>query len=124
MTYLNSTDLLLLESRVVSRGPNMGVAYLCCIFGGVLGVHRFYLGRPLTGLLMLVTLGFLGIGVLIDLFTIPGMVRKDRDKIRIEELKALDRRQAEEPKVPTYVAPAPRVDAALVRKLLAERFPA
>jgi hypothetical protein len=124
MAYLNSTDLLLVESRVISRGPNMGVAYLCCIFGGFLGVHRFYLRRPLTGLLMLLTLGFLGMGVLIDLFTIPGMVRSDRDKIRIEELKALDQRPADQPRTPTYVAPAPSVDAALVRKLLAERFPA
>jgi TM2 domain-containing membrane protein YozV/predicted Ser/Thr protein kinase len=43
---------------------------------GILGFHRFYLGRTATGLLYYLTLGLLGIGWLLDLFTIPSLVRQ------------------------------------------------
>ena len=42
-------------------------AFLLCFFLGSLGVHRFYVGKVGTGILQLVTLGGLGIWVLIDL---------------------------------------------------------
>jgi hypothetical protein len=40
------------------------------------GVHRLYSGKYLTGLVWLFTLGFLGIGQLIDLLLIPGMIKE------------------------------------------------
>ncbi len=55
-----------------------GIAYilwLACIFG-FCGIHRFYAGKPLTGLLWLFTVGLLGLGQLIDLILIPGMIAK------------------------------------------------
>ena len=56
-----------------------GTAYLLCCLGffAVAGVHRFYLGRPLTGLLWLCTGGLVGIGTIVDLFLIPGMVESE-----------------------------------------------
>lgn len=44
------------------------VACLLCLFLGFLGVHRFYLGKIGTGILMLLTLGGIGIWQMIDLF--------------------------------------------------------
>jgi hypothetical protein len=40
------------------------------------GVHRLYSGKYLSGLVWLFTLGFLGIGQLIDLVLIPGMIEE------------------------------------------------
>jgi TM2 domain-containing membrane protein YozV len=53
-----------------------GVAYLLWLgcFLGLCGLHRFYLGKPVTGLLWLFTFGLLGVGQLLDLLLIPGMV--------------------------------------------------
>jgi hypothetical protein len=46
------------------------VALLLCFFVGVLGVHRFYVGKIGTGILMIVTVGGLGLWVLIDFIMI------------------------------------------------------
>lgn len=42
-------------------------AFLMCFFLGILGVHRFYVGKIPTGVLQILTLGGLGIWAFIDL---------------------------------------------------------
>lgn len=49
-------------------------AYLLWFFFGLLGIHRFYLGKVGTGILYLLTGGVLGIGWFIDLFTLGTQV--------------------------------------------------
>lgn len=43
------------------------VSFFLCLFLGIFGVHKFYEGRILMGILYLCTAGLFGIGVLIDL---------------------------------------------------------
>ncbi len=45
-------------------------AFLLCLFFGVFGVHRYYVGKIATGLMQLCTAGGLGIWVLFDLLVI------------------------------------------------------
>jgi len=53
-------------------------AILLCFFLGALGLHRFYVGKIGTGILMLLTLGGFGIWVIIDFVMI--VVGKFTDK--------------------------------------------
>ena len=46
------------------------LTWILLVVLGVFGVHRFYQGKILTGVLYLVTLGLCGLGVLYDLFTL------------------------------------------------------
>jgi len=54
---------------VASPKKNL-VAFVLCFLFGLFGVHRFYVGKPLTGVLMLITFGGLVIWTLIDLIMI------------------------------------------------------
>ncbi|MBF5055474.1 hypothetical protein Y5W_00768 [Alcanivorax sp. 521-1] len=48
--------------------------WLCYIFLGVFGVHRFYMRKYGTGVLYLLTLGLLGVGLVYDLFTLSRQI--------------------------------------------------
>ena len=55
------------------------VTTLLAFFLGYLGVHRFYLGKIGTGIVMLLTAGGLGIWALIDfIFAVAGLM-KDKE---------------------------------------------
>ena len=82
---LSTQQLTLIEQRVTNDGPSTGVAYLLWFFLGIIGGHRFYLGRPGTAILMIVlwvTIIITPIWLLIDAFLIPGMIRAKRDSLR------------------------------------------
>jgi TM2 domain-containing membrane protein YozV len=51
------------------------IGYLLWIFGFT-GAHRFYYGKPVTGVIWFFTFGLLGVGWFIDLFLIPSMDRR------------------------------------------------
>jgi TM2 domain-containing membrane protein YozV len=55
----------------------IGVAYALMLFSliGVCGIQHFYMGKVGRGFLWLITFGLLGIGLLIDLFTLPQQIK-------------------------------------------------
>jgi len=63
----------------VSSEKKILPAFLLCFFLGALGIHRFYVGKIGTGILWLLTLGLLGIGVLVDFIMILVGSFKDKE---------------------------------------------
>ena len=57
-------------SNANSSQKNWVVTLLLCFFFGYLGIHRFYVGKVGTGILMLLTGGGFGIWWIIDLIMI------------------------------------------------------
>jgi TM2 domain-containing membrane protein YozV len=81
---LSTAELTLIEQRVTNDGPSTGVAYLFWLFLWFVSAHRFYLGRPATAILQILSyfilIGF--VWLLIDAFLIPSMIREKRNEIR------------------------------------------
>lgn len=95
---LSTQQQMLIEQRVTNEAKSTGAAYLLWFFLGMLGAHRFYLGRPGSGVVQLIMCiaGWLtaiigvgiailvieGIWVLIDAFLIPGMIQSHKNRVR------------------------------------------
>jgi TM2 domain-containing membrane protein YozV len=61
--------------RRYAVGPiDHSLAWILLTFLGVLGVHRFYLGKWGTGILYLVTLGLFGVGLIYDFWTLNSQI--------------------------------------------------
>ncbi|MFJ1290755.1 TM2 domain-containing protein [Paracoccus yeei] len=89
---------MLIEQRVANDARSPLVAYLLAILLWGFGAHRMYLGRWVSGLIMLAMsglgwltapiligwplLGLVWVWAVIDLFLIPGMIQEDKDEIR------------------------------------------
>ena len=72
------------EGAGISEKSRLATTLLCILLGwvGVAGIHRFYLGKIGTGILMLLTLGGLGIWTLIDfIFAVTGNMKDKEGKL-------------------------------------------
>jgi TM2 domain-containing membrane protein YozV len=58
------------DRKFVAGRHDYSTAWLLLTFLGLLGAHRFYLGKIGTGLLWLCTLGLFGLGYLYDYWTL------------------------------------------------------
>jgi len=62
-------DIRFNEGRI-----DFNIAWLLLAFVGLLGIHRMYMGKWLTGLLYLCTAGLFGIGWIYDLWTLNDQI--------------------------------------------------
>ena len=72
---------------MIQHSPTHSIilGYLAWIFGFI-GLHRFYYGKPVTGVIWMFTLGLLFIGWIIDLFLIPSMDREAENRFAAGEV--------------------------------------
>lgn len=69
--------------RRYQKGPiNYSVAWLLLTYLGVFGIHRFYMGKILSGLLYLCTGGFFLIGIVYDFWTLNGQIAERNGELR------------------------------------------
>lgn len=81
---ITTQDRILIETRIANEAPSVPLAYALWFFLGFVSGHRFYLGRPGTAILQILSL-FILVGVLwvlVDAFLIPSMVRAKQDELR------------------------------------------
>lgn len=62
------------DERFIDGPSDYSVAWILLVFLGIFGVRRMYLGKWITGLLYLCTLGLLGFGLLYDLWTLNSQI--------------------------------------------------
>jgi TM2 domain-containing membrane protein YozV len=74
-------DLFLIPSmdkeadRKYTAGPvDYSVGWLLLTFLGIFGLHRMYMGKWITGIIFLLTLGLFGFGLFYDLWTLNGQI--------------------------------------------------
>ena len=68
---------------------NIVVAYLCWFFGGLFGLHHFYLGRDKHAFVWYISLGGFGMGWFRDLWRLPEYVfEANRDQRFLNEFAA------------------------------------
>tara|TARA_B100001123_G_C15251123_1_gene1002820 strand:+ start:1450 stop:1674 length:225 start_codon:yes stop_codon:yes gene_type:complete len=73
-----------MSDQTSNSGKSFVSVLILCIVLGWLGVHRFYVGKIGTGIIMLLTLGGLGIWTLIDIIVIATQNFKDSDGMTIK----------------------------------------
>lgn len=71
---------------------NYTATLLLCLFLGLLGIHRFYVGKTGTGILWLLTGGLLGFGAIFDLIMILSNMFEDWDGAPVLSERAKARR--------------------------------
>jgi hypothetical protein len=76
--FPNGKPMVDVQGRPASPKSRLAAALLAW-FLGVLGIHRFYVGKVGTGILMILTLGGLGVWALIDFIMILIGSFKDKD---------------------------------------------
>lgn len=77
-------DQLAIEQRIAVEGPSLAVAYMLWLFLGLVSGHRFYLRRPGSAILQILSyLALIGfIWWILDGFRLPGMLRESQSRLR------------------------------------------
>lgn len=63
------------NARYVPARVDFSVVWVLVIFLGWLGMHRFYMGKLITGVIYLLTGGLLGVGIVYDICTLNEQIQ-------------------------------------------------
>ena len=70
------------DHRYRSGGKSYNLSWILLTFLGIFGIHRFYLGKWVTGIIWLLTGGLLLFGLLYDLWTLNTQIDEvNRDRL-------------------------------------------
>lgn len=75
------------QTTVTHKQKQKKITFLACLIGGMVGAHKFYEEKYLTGLLYLITCGFCLIAVVIDLIKLikmPAVYTVEKKSYRID----------------------------------------
>jgi len=84
--FYNTVPTVILATRAPTE-KSLVEAYILSFPLGFLGVHHFYLRRPGFGILYFFTFGLFGMGVLIDWFRMPWLVKNANERAKNTELE-------------------------------------
>ena len=74
----------MIAAKVKNSEKSRGIALALCIFFGWLGLHRFYVNKVISGLLMMFTFGGFGMWIFFDVILIlTGMFKDSEEKLLI-----------------------------------------
>lgn len=62
------------DRRFPNGNTDYNLAWLLLMFLGIFGIHRFYMGKYITGAIYLVTGGLFGIGYVYDILTLNDQI--------------------------------------------------
>ncbi|BCL60039.1 membrane protein [Desulfomarina profundi] len=62
------------DIRFIRGEVDYSVAWLLLVFLGLFGIHRMYMGKWISGLIYLVTMGLFGLGYIYDLWTLNDQI--------------------------------------------------
>ena len=65
------------------KDKSLGWSYFWLFVVGFLGVHQFYMGKWVRGILYFFTLGFFTLALWWDLFTLPSQLRQINTQRRV-----------------------------------------
>jgi hypothetical protein len=81
--------------------PGVAIGLWCACIFGLAGMHRFYLRKPVTGVIWLLTWGLFGIGQFVDLIRL-------REMVEDENILSEGHRRKELARAETRALPPPR----------------
>jgi TM2 domain-containing membrane protein YozV len=62
------------DRRFTPGIKDYSITWILLTFLGVMGVHRFYMGKWISGLIYLLTVGIFGIGIIYDFWTLNSQI--------------------------------------------------
>jgi TM2 domain-containing membrane protein YozV len=99
---LSTDELTVIEHEVINEAPTVGMGYLLWFFLGLFSAHRFYMGKPGSAVLQilsyLVVVGFAW--WIVDAFLMERMVEERKDQLRGRMIKQLTNRDIRRARMP------------------------